>query len=374
MPDQNLGFVLLTNLNTTPLQSLSLDIVWNDLVALPPAPASSEGTIAAAPLAPSGDLTREVGVYPITKGLDLAVVLKNGSLVVQPTGQPEFLLKNIGGRKYTLGPPAPPGIFLTFRPDKDDPGKTELFFEQNGAALTVKPKAAVPAFVSPITVEDLIAKTILAAGGEANLRKHKSMQVRFIMEMPSQGITGEGIIYAHAPYANAQTVTLLAAGRKIATTRSYFNGKQGGSEISFASSTPTPDSKIAEARLSGDFYRELNWKTDFKTIIIKGIEKLGDEEVYVVEKTPEKGDLVVERYAVKTFLLLQRETQTFDPESGPRLTTIETFSDYRPVDGVMVPYKTVQTQMGQNETILQVKEVHFDTRIPDAAFQPSHKS
>lgn len=374
MPDQNLGFVLLTNLNTTPLQSLSLDIVWNDLVALPPAAASSESTATAAPSAPAGDPGREVGVYPITKGLDLAVVLKNSGLVVQPTGQPEFPLKNIGGRKYTLGPPAPPGIFLTFRPDKDDPTKTELFFEQNGFTTTVKPKAAAPAFVSPITVEDLIAKTILAAGGEANLRKHKSLQVRFAMEMPSQGITGEGVTYARAPYANAQAVALRAAGRKIATTRSYFNGKKGGSENSFASSAPTPESKIAEARLSADFYRELNWKTDFKTITIKGIEKLGDEEVYVVEKTPEKGEPIVERYATKTFLLLQREAQMFDSESGMRIITIETFSDYRPVGGIMVPYKTVQTQMGQNETIIQVKEVRFDTRIPDVVFQPSHKS
>ena len=82
----------------------------------------------------------------------------------------------------------------------------------------------------------------------------------------------------------------------------------------------------------------------------------------------------MERYATKTFLLLQREAQMFDSESGMRIITIETFSDYRPVGGIMVPYKTVQTQMGQNETIIQVKEVRFDTRIPDVVFQPSHKS
>ena len=372
MPDQHLGFVLLTNLNETPLQSLALDIVWNDLVGLPVAPAAPESAKPEAMSSlPAGDPVREVGVYPLIPGLDLTISLKNGSLVAQGTGQPELPLKNLGGRKYTVAPPAPSGIFLTFRPAKDDPDKTELLFEQNGVTFTVKPKAAQNPFVSPITVEDLFAKTITALGGEATLRKHKSQKVRFTLEMPSQGITGEVIGYAQAPYSSAEVVTLRAAGKKIATTRSYFDGKHGGSESSLSAATVTPENKIAEARIEADFYRELNWKSDYKTVTITGMDKVGDEEVYVVEKTPEKGSPLLERYSTKTFLLLQRETKKTDPESEVTITSSETFSDYRPEDGEMVAHRIVQTQMGQNETILQVKEVRFDTHLPNAVFRPA---
>lgn len=36
----------------------------------------------------------------------------------------------LGGRRYQLAEPAPPGFFATFRPAKDKPANTELFLEQ----------------------------------------------------------------------------------------------------------------------------------------------------------------------------------------------------------------------------------------------------
>ena len=50
----------------------------------------------------------------------------------------------------------------------------------------------------------------------------------------------------------------------------------------------------------------LNWKTNYKSIEVKGTEKLGDEECYVVEFTPEKGTKITELYSTKTFLMLKQ--------------------------------------------------------------------
>ncbi len=368
MPDQKLGFVLLTNLNVTPLPPLAVDLVWDDLLGAPAAKTPETETAA-----PAGDPAREVGVYPLAPNFDLDVALKDGKLTVHPTGQPELPLKNVGGRRYTISAPAPPGIFLTFRPAKDDAKATELLFEQNGASVVAKPKAAVAPFVAPLSVEDLMAKAIEAAGGEANLRKRHSVQTRFTLTMATQGITGEGMGYSRAPNASAQVTTLRAAGKKIATTHTYFDGAQGGIETSFFPAMPRTGEPLDDARLAGDFYRELNWKTGYKTVVIQEIKKIGDEEAYVVVKTPEKGGPIKEAYSTKTFRLLQRESPETQPESGQKTTSTETYSDYRLVEGVWVPFKTVVSQATMGDTVLTTQDVKFNVRIPDAVFQPTPK-
>ena len=45
-------------------------------------------------------------------------------------GQPVYTLQNIGGRRYRIADPPTPGYYVTFRPQKDDPGKTEAELEQ----------------------------------------------------------------------------------------------------------------------------------------------------------------------------------------------------------------------------------------------------
>lgn len=301
-----------------------------------------------------------------------AITLNNGKLFMQPTGQPMLPLKNVGGRRYAVDVPGVTGIFVTFQPADNAPNATELLFEQSGAKVVAKAKAAAPAFVPPISVEELMAKVIEAEGGEANLRRHKSMLSRTTLEMPGQGLVGEGMVYKRAPYQSAEVITLRAAGKKIATMRKFFDGAQGGSESSFTVSTPLSDADINDARISSDFYRQLNWKTAFKSVVIKAIAKVGDEEAYVVESTPEKGSSIIERYSTKTFLLLQRETQATNPEIGVTLTSIATYSDYRPVDGVMLAFKLVETASG-SETTTRVKEVKFDALIPDSVFRAAGK-
>ncbi len=369
MPDQKLGFVLLTNLNDTPLQSLSLDIVWDDLLGTP---AAVPADIASVPALPPSDPAREVGVYALLPKMDLNVTLSNGKLMAQPTGQANLPLKNVGGRRYTVELPGVTGIFLNFRPAKDDPNATELLFEQGGASIVAKPKAPAAAFVSPITVDDLMAHAIAAVGGETALRAHKSMQMQITLDMPGQGIVGEGVIYNQAPFQTAQRVTLKAAGRKIATMREYFDGAQGGSENSFGVPTQLAGGEIDDARTSADFYRELHWKTEYKTVVIKAMGKVGDEDVYVVEKTPLKGYPVIDRYSARTFLLVQRETQKMNTDIGIALTTVATNSDFRPVGGLMLPFKTVETASG-SETITLVKAVTFDAPIPDSVFRATGK-
>lgn len=360
MPEKKLGVVALSNASGTPLPGVITKAVWEHLVGNPKKPVELTSSL---PVTPSPvNPADEAGTYHLSAvKMDLVIAFKNGKLTVTPTSQPEMPLEPVGGRRYRIGPPAPPDVFITFRPTPENPQETELLLEQSGMKFIGKRAAA---FTAPLSVDELLRKVTEAAGGEANLRRHKTLVMKFDADLENQGLTGEVVIKMRAPNAYEKCVTLCALGKKLATLRDYFDGMQGGDEPSFSITLRKEGNALADAAIAGDFYPELNGKKLFKSIIIKRMDKIDAEEVYVVEKIPEKGSTITDYISTKSFLTLQR--------SGPGPVTT-TFRDYRSVDGVMIPFTLIQDIPGQGKTLLKLKEIQFDVRIPPATFRPKEK-
>jgi hypothetical protein len=381
MPDQKLGMAILTNVSSSPLPGAAMEAVWEKLVGRPEKPAEAVPIAADAP-APTVDPQAEAGTYRLAEAnMDVTVAWKEGKLMIQAPGQPEASLESVSGRRYKVGAPAPPGFFATFRPAKEDPGTTELFLELGEGGPTfalpklpeAKPAEKPAAYVAPLSPEELMGKVIEALGGEANLRKHRSMVMKFEVEFENQGLTGHGTAYSRAPNAGSQSITLHGAGKKVGTMRDYFDGTAGGAEASFSPPAVKSGKQLADAAIAADFYPELNWKRHFKTVTIRQVDKVGDEEVYVVEKRPENGNPITEYVSTRSFLLLKRDSRLSLPGVQISLPVSETFSDYRAVDGVMLPFQRVQSLPSMGNTVIKVKDVRFDTPVPDSAFQPSRK-
>ncbi len=462
MPDQKLGFVLLTNVTASVLGGITMNTVWKNLVGAPNAPeVKSAG--------PAADPKLEVGKYSLAgAGLDFDVTMKDGTLILTVPGQPPYPMQNIGGRRYKLVEPAPPGFFATFRPSKDRETETELFLEQpQGNIMLVKESAdgssktnsetkeiatgplsdlvgsyedestkqvveialknGKVSFVVPgqppypllekeknklrtpglpesywidvsrdvagnatgivlnqpegrvsfrrltfaaasISVEDLIAKMTVAYGGEQNIRKHRSSVTTVEIDMENQGVLAQGLISAKAPNMTASDLTLTALGKKIGTVVGYFDGAAGGQLASFAPEEPYTGKRLEDVRIGADFYDVLDWKKNFKTIVIKRIGKIGDEDAYVVEKRSEKGTPVTDYVSVKSLLILRRDSVIANETSGIELPQTESFSDYRLVDGVIVPFKVVSNNIANGDVVTHVKDIKFDVEIPDTIF------
>ncbi len=468
MPDQKLGFVLLTNVSSSPIGVTARDAIFNNLVGKPEPVAATSPAAAS-----SADAAYEAGGYS-AGGLLIEVVMKDGKLIAKVAGQPEYPLVSIGDRKYRLDDPAPEGFFMTFRPIKGNESATEMFLEQpQGNVVLAKlkapgeaSKAASPDYSGPhkdllgkyerdgrtievtakegkvvlivpgqpaytlvekekdsfgaaelpdtyrasfkrgadgnvsamvlkqpegefelkrtadastaapdvsISVDDLMAKVISAAGGEANLRKHRSVISTALIEFENQGVTGEIVSIGKAPNASASTTTFSALGKKIATIRDYFDGTSGGEETSFAPAEVLTDKQLDDTRIASDFHQLANWKTLFKGVTIKEKSKVGDEEVYVVVKTPEKGNAVTDYVSTKSFLVLKRETLRPTLGGDGPAPVAETYSDYRHVDGWMVPFTTTSKIPGLGNVITRVKDLKFDVDLPDAEFRPDRK-
>lgn len=369
MPDQKLGFVLLTNVTASSLGATTMNAIWKNLVGEP-----QEETAAQ----PASDPKKEVGIYTLAAaGVNFEVALKDDKLTITVPGQPPYPLQNIGGRRYKLGDPAPAGFFATFRPVKEKESETELFIEQphgNIVAEKVVEKAAAneaPAAAesAPITVDELMAKMIAAYGGEENLRKHKSSVSSVQIDLEHQGVQGQGTILARAPNMIASDMTFTALGKKLGTQKTYFDGNAGGEIVSFAPEETYSGKRLEDIRLGSDFYEMLNWKTNYKTITVKKLTKVGDEDAYVVERRSEKGTPVTDYVSAKSFLLLKRDSLIVSETAGIELPQTQSFSDYRNVGGVMIPFKTVSSNIATGDVVVIVTELKFDVDVPDSAFK-----
>jgi CubicO group peptidase (beta-lactamase class C family) len=372
MPDQKLGFVLLTNVTGSPLGAFAMNTIWKEIVGGPKTEATS---------APAGDPKTEVGSYFFAAAnVSFVVALNDDKLTLTVPGQPTYTLENIGGRRYKIAG-APDGFFATFRPVKDQPSHTELFLEQPQGNL-VLPKAKVtvdeppapptngaPANSSLISTDELIAKMIEAYGGEANIRKHKSSVTKVDIDLLSQGMKGQGTLFARAPNLAASNMTFTALGKQVAQVVTFFDGNGGGELTSFGSPETYSGKRLDDIRTGSDVYDVANWKTNYKTITVKRIAKVGDEDAYVVEKKPEKGTVVTDYVSTKTFLLLKRESVIVSENVGIEIPHTQMFSDYRNVDGVMVAFTTMMNNIAQGDITLRVVDVKFDTPFPDTVFQ-----
>jgi outer membrane lipoprotein-sorting protein len=109
----------------------------------------------------------------------------------------------------------------------------------------------------------------------------------------------------------------------------------------------------------------LNWRSLFKTVTIKGVSKIRDEDAYIVVKTPEKGMPVTDYVSTKSFLLLRRETPNGVAES---------YGDYRIVERTLKPFRIEMIVPGLGRVVYSVKDLNFNVAIPQTVFRNSEKN
>jgi CubicO group peptidase (beta-lactamase class C family) len=370
MPDQKLGFVLLTNVTASSIGAIAMSTIWKELVGVPTATTEAKAT------EPAADPKKEAGKYILPGGPSFDVSWKDDKLVLTVPGQPPYPLENIGGRRYKLGDPAPAGFFATFRPVKGKETETELFIEQpqgNVALQKVAGDGAKPTAAttdnSLISVDELLKKIIAGYGGEENLRKHKSSVMMVDIDFENQGVQGKGSISSRAPNLTASDMIFTALGKKIGSIVSFFDGNAGGEVMSFAPEETYSGKRLEDIKAGSDFYDVLNWKANYTTLTVKRMGKVGDEDVYILEKRSDKGTPVLDYISTKSFLLLRRDSVVVSETSGIELPQTQTFSDYRSVDGVMVPFKMVSTNIANGDIVLRITDVKWDVDIPDSVFK-----
>ncbi|MGI9582724.1 M16 family metallopeptidase [Chryseobacterium sp. RRHN12] len=203
-----------------------------------------------------------------------------------------------------------------------------------------------------VTVASVVDKYINAIGGKANLAKITSYTTNASMSMQGQNIDFK-IIKAQG---GKELTTVTAMGQVV--QKQVFDGKTGYSEQMGQKVAITPE-EIAEKQKNPELFEELGFakSADYK---LGGIEKIGGEDSYAI-----KGGDTTYYYSVATGLKTG-ETKKVKAK-GQEMTIPTTFSNYKDVEGVKMPYTISVSQMGMDMT-MTVKSYEIN-KATDADFK-----
>ncbi len=378
IPAKNTGYAMLANVNDPALEAGIRKIIWSNLAgittdSISPAHVSNAPSDCSTLTTPAGRsqhtsaqkkdgrvLEELPGSYESEKGdASAKLYVKDNHVMMLMAGQPPYTLIGKGTDNFCLA--ELPGAY-SLEVKRDASGNVSaIALTEPNSTMELK---RVEEFIASLTVEQLMAKVVNANGGEANMRKHKTMEANITVDFENQGVKADGVILAKAPNSMTTMLTLKAVGKKIGTIREYFDGVQGGDETSFSPSEPKAPSEVENSKVEDDFYRQhLDWKKLFQNVTIKKMAKIGGEEVFVVVKTPPKGPPVVDYVSATSYLVLKREVLA---EDAP-LTMV--YTDYRLVDGALIPFTTTQQIAKLGEVVTQIKTVKFNVAIAGSEFR-----
>lgn len=290
----------------------------------------------------------------------------DGKVTFNIPGQQPYSLEEKAKDEFSMSP-LPAAYFLKVKRSADTKIASIVVVQPEGEFEFKKTETKSENKVN-ITVDELMSKVIEATGGEANWRKINSRITIGDINMIHQGIKGTTKSYVKAPNKSASETTMTALGKVIAKGFDYFDGANGEEIYTFMPTSKLSGKQLEDTKLNADFYSLLNWKQNYKTAEIKGVEKVGDEDCYVVEFTPEKGTKVTEFYSTKTFLQMKRRGVVSSSTSNQQLPYTITYSDYREVDGIKLPFKIINNSISMGDIETVVKSYQHNVPIEDKIF------
>jgi hypothetical protein len=216
--------------------------------------------------------------------------------------------------------------------------------------------------VSP-TVDQVLEKYVTALGGQAALEKFTTRVMKAAVVLTGTGEAGTLEIYKKAPDKEFFSLVIPSNGP---TLRAY-NGEAGwvlydpdeGPQDVSAQDLPAMKREF-------DFYREIHLKDLYPKLSMKGKEKVGADDAYVVEASADDGTPGKWYFSVQSGLLLRSDTPYVNDDGQSVLQT--TYADYRDVDGVKLPFIWRQTCADYDYDI-HFTSIQNNVPIDDAKFE-----
>jgi Zn-dependent M28 family amino/carboxypeptidase len=204
------------------------------------------------------------------------------------------------------------------------------------------------------SIDQILDKYVQAIGGVAAIKAITSRVMRGTITAPAYKITGTVEVYAKAPNKLLTEIKAPILG----TTRTGFDGAVAWEEES---------GEVKEVpgftKRDADFYLPLKIRDLYPKMEFKGTEKVGTTEAYRLD-APRGGNPKRWYFAAGTGLLIHTEVR----DGQGKLVSSEDFEDYRPVDGIKIPFTTHQLDDGL-ETVTNLTEVRHNVPIDDAKFR-----
>jgi hypothetical protein len=237
---------------------------------------------------------------------------------------------------------------------KDAPGKSEM-------PKAEAPKADAKGAAMP-TSDDIVDKYVKAVGGKDALEKITSRSMKGSFDLEAFGVAGAAVeMFAKAPNKSATKIDIAGFG----VVNRVYDGATGWASDPMAGLRELSGLELAQMKRGSDFYQELNFKKHYTKMEVKGKEKVGSSEAYVIEATPSEGGPEKLYFDVNTNLLVRHDAEVESPQGKLLMETY--MEDYKVVDGVKIPHTVKQVNPAMT-IVIKITEVKNNVDIDDTKF------
>lgn len=217
----------------------------------------------------------------------------------------------------------------------------------------------IPDNVNGKTVIEDYIKTI---GGAKKLQSIKSLETTANMELMGQKVSA--VTKQNLPDQLAMEMNM---GGNI-VMQQVVNGNKGlvaqmGQKQVIDSTNPM----FAEMKDGVTIFKQLDYLDGKYKLELKGLDNVGSEKCYKLLVTGPDGKMSTEFYSMKTNLLMRTITEQ---DQGPnKVSIINTFGDYKAIDGVMFPHMTSIEGVMPMTLEQKVTEIKVNPVFDAAAFK-----
>lgn len=223
-----------------------------------------------------------------------------------------------------------------------------------------EPKPTAAAVKLP-PAKEVIDKYVKAIGGRDALLKHKSRFETGTMELSPMGVKGTFESFARADNRVHTKVSLDGVGEILEA----FDGTIAWSSNPVQGSRLKEGKELEQTKHLSNFARDANLEKAYSSLAIRGIEKVGDRDTYVVVGSTDGLPDEILYFDVENGLMLRRDNILLAPEGQQAISTF--LEDYREIGGIRTPYKTrVKTPAFEITSV--TSEIKFDVVIEDSKF------
>jgi outer membrane lipoprotein-sorting protein len=233
-----------------------------------------------------------------------------------------------------------------------------------GGQTEVKPSAS--AGLALPTVDEVVDKFANAVGGKEAHEKLSSRLSKGTFDLPAMGASGSIEIHAKAPN---KVITIIDIPGFGVISRGY-DGTTAWNQDPQTGLRELTGNELALQKREADFFRAVKLKELYPKRELKGKEKVGEREAYVVEAVPSEGGPVKMYFDTENSLLTKIEMNVETPQGTIDVQTM--LGDYKEVDGVKLPF-AIRQVAGALDFVIKFQEVKHNVPIDDEKFKKPEK-
>ncbi|MCF8239892.1 MAG: outer membrane lipoprotein-sorting protein [Melioribacteraceae bacterium] len=150
-----------------------------------------------------------------------------------------------------------------------------------------------------------------------------------------------------------------------------YDGESGWSKNPFMGSNDfqqLPQDQLDQIKDQADFEGMLfNWEEKGYNVTLDGTEDFEGIETYVVTLSKKNGDVYKHFIDTENFILLKMVSKINFRGVETEATTL--FSNYKEVNGMVMPFETETLVNGQTAAQISIESVEFNKDVPDSLFE-----